>query len=58
MHISVGPMKLDDLGAAWQETPLMQAARDVVAMAKAKPMSADGVLEMISQLLESQEANA
>jgi len=58
LGISVGPMKLDDLGAAWQEAPLMQAAREVVAMAKAKPMSADGVLEMISQVLESQESNA
>ena len=58
LGISVGPMKLDAMSGEWQETPLLYAASMVVEQAKIRPMSADGILQLIQTLLEEHERNA
>lgn len=55
LKMSPNTQRLDEMSAQWEEAPLVSAVRDVIAQAKVRPMSHDGFLGAIEQLLEEAE---
>jgi hypothetical protein len=56
ISMQAGSQKLDILSAEWECPDLLRAADEAIAQHRKVPMSSDGLLQTITNILEAQEA--